>query len=142
VRPSPRNARSAERSSGTDPSRQSARRRSLATRSTERTTASQLIAESADEKTFWTGTEQRRHRSPAGNTIGVTREKKRFWTGTPYRETTRTDGGSNPPAKREALAERQTRRTKPEQERFRQELEGSTELRQIAVALPASGEIL
>lgn len=53
---------------------------------------SQLIAESADEKTFWTGTEQRRHRSPAGNTIGVTREKKRFWTGTPYRETTRTDG--------------------------------------------------
>lgn len=52
----------------------------------------QLIAESTDEKTFWAGTEQRRHRSPTGNTIGITREQKRFWTGNPYLETARTDG--------------------------------------------------
>jgi hypothetical protein len=52
----------------------------------------QLIAESANEKTFWTGTDQRRHKSRTGSTIGITRKRERFLTGTPYRETTRPDG--------------------------------------------------
>jgi hypothetical protein len=104
---------------------------------------SQLIAESADEKTFWKGTEQRRHRSPAGNMTGVTREKKRFWTGTPYRETTRTDGTI-----KSTSEERSTGGTSKHDAPNQNKNDSDRSLRvppssgKIAVALPTSGEIL
>jgi len=52
----------------------------------------ELIGESVDEKTFWTGTDQRRHTNPNGDTVGITREKVGIWTGKPYRETRAPDG--------------------------------------------------